>query len=136
MGNTLKDDMKADFAATFLNTTEFAEEVTFYPADGGASRTLTVTINSRQRGEDKGPINYEVEVITVQVLKDESHAKGGIATPVREAGATAVDRILRSGDSEKFAFTGRVLGEPFGGTVWRLEFERSKFIRGGTGQRR
>ncbi len=127
MANTLKDDMAADLAGTFLNTKEFAETVTFYPADGSASRSIVMIVVQNQKPEDNGPVNYETETIDVQCLKDESHAKGGIATPTRGL-TTSVDKLVRAGDTEdeRFAFTGEILGETFGGAGWRLRFERSK----------
>ncbi len=133
MGNTLKDDMKIDAANCFLNTNDFAESVTFYPAAGGASRSIDVRITYQQESKDFGPINYDTERIEVFILKDESHAKGGLATPDRQS--TVADKLVRAGDTltEKFAFTGRILSESAHG--WLLEFVRPKPVRIGTQQR-
>ena len=133
MGNTLKDDMKADAASNFLNVNDFAEPVTFYPADGSAARPIDVNIKYRQESEDVGPVNFDTERIEVFILKDESHASGGLATPVRQG--TVADTLVRAGDTltENFAFTGKILSES--AYAWMLEFVRPKPVRIGTQQR-
>lgn len=121
MPRTLRDDRKADFYNVFLNTGEFAETVTFYPARGGPSRRIVVIRSVTQRPEQGELVTYGEEQLRIRVGKDETHAKGGIAVPV--SAGTKRDMIQRDDDTEteRYAYTGEK--KDFG-VYWELEFSR------------
>lgn len=127
----LRDQMASDAAALFLDTSGFAEVVTLYPADGGEPRPVTAIVTCRRSRESRRQSTSELEVATVQLLKDESHVKGGLTLPT--ARGHLADCIVRQGETlaNKLAFSGRILGEPWGGAGWRLEFHRHSPIRTG-----
>lgn len=96
MANTLKDDMKADFAALMLNTDEFAETVTFYPANGDASRQIVMHVSRVQNAEDGVYVQSDSDTLIVRALKDSSHAKGGI--PIEELERSLRPTLWRASD--------------------------------------
>lgn len=126
--------MAADVAGTLLNTAEFAEWVTYYPATGGVSHRLVALIsNEAARQDTPGPVRRNVETVRVFLLNDPTHAKGGVATPAHsERGA---DSFLRDSDPTggRYVFTGRVYDSD--AVSWTLEFERPKLRTVGTEHR-
>jgi len=74
---TLKDQMAADLAAIFYNTDDFAESVTYTPADATPAKTISAIIDYGQGDEYKGADSYGVRaVIRVQASE--------IAQPARK----------------------------------------------------
>jgi len=131
---TLKDDMERDFEDTFLNEDEFAEWVTFYPANGGPSRRILVNVTGRIAAvNDRGDIEARDEEITVECRKAETGTQGGVAAPVRTG--SQADTLVCDGDQEtdRYSFTGEVRGET--AYSWTLAFRRLRPTRIGTQQR-
>jgi hypothetical protein len=136
MVRTLKDDMATDFVDVFMNPDEFAERegVTYYPADGGAPRSIGARITHEERFVTDAPIEYQLEEIVVTVGRDESNATiGGVATPRRG------DRLKRAiaidPEQRFFTFTGEILSGSLP-HCWRLRFQRPKLSVIGTEHRR
>ncbi len=130
MSNTLKDDMTADLYANALDTSAFAETVTFYPAGGGSSRRLRANITAAVEAVDGAMVTFNTETIIVLVGNDESHARGGIEQPQYGASAADIDALTRDDDSNtrKFAFTGKVERMPGG---WKLTYDRPSLVLAG-----
>ncbi len=130
MGNTLKDDMTADLYANVLDTSAFAETVTFYPAGGGSSRRLVASITEVDEIVPGAMVEFKTEKITVLVGNDESHARGGIEQPLHGASAEDIDALTRDDDSNarKYAFTGKAERMPGG---WKLMYSRPSLVLAG-----
>lgn len=96
MANTLLDDMKSDFADVMLNTNEFAETATFYPANGDVSRSIVMHVNRTQAAEDGIAVRSDRDTLIVSVLKDSSNAKGGI--PIEELESGLRPTLVRASD--------------------------------------
>ncbi len=130
MPNTLKDDMTADLYANVLDTSAFAETVTFYPAGGGSSRRLRANITEAVEAIDGAMVAFNTETITVLVGNNESHARGGIAQPQYGAAAADIDALTRDDDSNtrKYAFTGEAERMPGG---WKLTYSRPSLVVAG-----
>ncbi len=130
MSNTLKDDAAADLYANVLDSSAFAETITFYPAGGGSSRRLVASITEAAEIVSGATIDFNVETITVLVGNDESRAKGGITQPTRGASATDIDALTRDDDSNsrKYAFTGEKKRMPGG---WKLTYSRPSLVMAG-----
>lgn len=134
MGRTLKEDLARDFHEVFLNEKEHSEWVTFYPAGGGRSRRLLVTVTKPRRDvADRGDVEMDEEEIIVEAGRDESHAHGGIAFPC--CTGSDADTLVRDGDEDldRFAFSGRIESETPHSR--RLHFTRPRPLRIGTEQR-
>ncbi len=139
MANTLLDDMASDFADVMLNTNEFAETVTFYPAGGGASRSIVMHVNRTQSAEDGIHLRSDNDNMIVDVLKDSSNAKGGILFEEIKSGSRPT--LVRDSDFNgaqpvpgRFVFSGDILGET--PHSWKLRFIRQKPYRTGVDARR
>lgn len=96
MANTLQDDMAADFASIMLNTKEFAETVTFYPANGDASRSIVMHVNRTQSAEEGIYVRSDNDSLIVEAFKDPDNAKGGI--PIEELESGLRPTLIRTDD--------------------------------------
>lgn len=132
MAGTLKDDLAVD-AANLLNTDEFAEVVTFKPAEGPSRRVTVIVHEETGRQDVRGAMRRQTDTVQVFVLKNQSHAtKGGIATPQRlERGADSFERDGETGG--RYVYTGRVVSAD--AATWTLEYERPKLRSIGTEHR-
>lgn len=134
MARTLMEQQALDAAAVFLVVGENAETVTFYPAHGGASRPVVMEVSGGARPEPGAIVDQQEDTVTVFCLKDETHAKGGVAVPVHDQGSA--DSFQRDGDPDhrKFVFNGRIIMET--DHSWQLEYTRPRPIRAGGNARR
>lgn len=124
MSRSLRDDLESDLAETFLNNGLFAETVTFYPAGGGASRSLAADVRSTGELVDT-PLGVDTtEELLILVSNNESLRNsagtliGGIGTP------RIGDQIVREGrpDTERFSYAGQVVKSDR--VSWTLRFVR------------
>lgn len=123
MANTLKQQINADVSGVFLDTDEFAEEVTYIPA-GGAAVSITVIIEETDEFLDiEGRAVFD-EVILVFTSRDSS----GIATPVINDG---LKRSAAEDPSQRlYGYMGQK--ESPERDSWWLMFKRRKTQRQGT----
>lgn len=104
----------------FLNVDHFAESCTYRP-QAGPEQTVTASVRYVHEADLAAPAGeLEREEIWVKVLKDETHARGGIAHP--EIG----DVLLRATDlpNEPWTFQGRIDRET--PHSWYLLFARNR----------
>lgn len=126
---TLRDLIATDIASVVLNTDEFAEQVEYRPL-GDSSRTVIAAIVANRMTLEENDTGFEeqVETLTVRVLRDKSHAKGGIDLP------RIGDQILRlasydpDGRPYLYAAQQPVIHPAF----WDLVYERRKLTADGT----
>jgi hypothetical protein len=116
------DARKANFYNVILNTAHFAEVVTFR-RHGQDDKQITVVCTPTQNERNDQSASYieeKVETLQVRVGRDETEAKGGIATP------TIGDGILRAPggilDPRIYSFQGRI--EESTPHSWTLIFTR------------
>jgi len=128
MALTLAQQRLAD-VDLFLNEEEWAERVLFYPAGGGATRSLVVLVRHRREAEDAELVDRDVERIDVWCTKQPGHAKGGIASPTKTS--LTADALQRDGDgdADRYVFTGACVDH---GAYWQLTFERPRVRALGT----
>ena len=101
---TLREQLAEDFAV-FLDTDELAETVTFYPTDGGASRSIVVCgVVTRSFEEDERG-QLLVERFEFDVKRD---ATTGIATP--QIG-DSIKRATGQFSDVRFMFSGEIDSE-------------------------
>lgn len=93
--------MSTRFSQRFSRTSapslvrEFGETVTYYPAGGGASRSIQAMVD-RESIRFVGPGEAQVQQITVRVR---NHATLGILSDLIDTGGDAVALPLRVGES-------------------------------------
>jgi hypothetical protein len=121
-------EARAQHARTgpFLNTSHFAEEVTFTPVHGGGSRTVTVSIRHAKHPRDETDLGeVDREEIWVKALRSTDTDRSGIPTP--ELG----DAIVRAGEraDRPYTFQGPIRDET--PHDWRLLFARNRPVRYG-----
>jgi len=123
MVNTLKQQITADVAGVFLDTDEFAEEVTYIPADG-AEVSITVIIEEEDEFLDENNRSAFVEYIRVFAKRATAD---GIKSP------TIGDGIKRSATEDPgqqvYGYTGQ-REDPERDTWWLL-FKRTRTQRQG-----
>lgn len=103
-----------------LNTNDLAEVVTYCPG-GGKSRSVTVIVDSVRESliDDQGNEENE-DSIHVTVLRDRSHAKGGIDKPA--IGDEVTRATAKDPDGRPYQFSGEIIYEyP---SYWTLVFWR------------
>ena len=116
---TLKTLIAADVYDVALNEDEFAEAVAYTPVKG-KKRTVIVLIQADFAYAEEGTRTETREDISVQVGRDETHAKGGINEP------KVGDIILRAVDVDPsqrpYAYMGNVDAiEP---NEWIMQYTR------------
>lgn len=89
-----------------------------YTPHGGVARTVTGLVSHAQEVVEGKPVDYENEVIWVDVSRDSA---AGIDEPQRG------ETLVRSGDPNEtpFGYSGRIV-KGVGETRWVLEFKRPK----------
>lgn len=119
-----------DLEDVFLNTEEFGEPISFYPANNGAMRRLYAVIEQNQRAVtgDGTMIDHEQEEIEVLVSKDRNGSRGGIDKPL------VGDTLTREGDGERYAYSGEIRDADT--SSWRLVYVRANPLGIGTNYRR
>lgn len=130
MARTLKDDQADDWADTFANAEEFAEQVYYQPAGGGTERQITALVERVADVTTEGAVWRRLDELVVTVGRNEDHAKGGVARP--QPG----DRLRRATDANttNYAFTGEVIAET--PASFRLRFVRPVPVQAGVLQSR
>lgn len=115
-------DHFADVCTPLLQE-QLGETVTYFPV-AGAARSVTAIVEHMTRREQAAEVDAETDRITVNVLRHEDDAAGGVASPA------VGDSVLRSGESDRYAFTGERLASS--ADTWTLVFERPRPRRLGT----
>lgn len=130
--STLASLMAADFYVT-LNPDEFGEWLSYRSA-AGQPRRVAGRVTHVQDITEVSSLEFEEEIISVEVGADEDHQYGGVAQPVfNSVDAKQSDSIVRENDTDgtPYAFIGRGRALTDGnGRVygWRLEFRRPKVL--------
>lgn len=125
---TFRELLAEDLKDVFLNTEEFGEAVTFFPAGGGASRRIVVLIEQNQRGVSGELIDHELDEITVQVSRKVNGESGGIERPI------VGDTLTRANDPERYAYNGEI--KESDSASWWLVYSRQKPLGIGNNYRR
>ena len=113
--------MKSTFYGFVLDPDKFPNvEIGTLRREGEPDRQLYAKFDADDRFEQGQVVDREVQRIRFLVGRDEDHAKGGIATPLRG------DQWIRPGDQASdpyWAFTGEISGVT--AHSHQLTFERS-----------
>ena len=90
---TLKDSIRSDVSAVFLNTDEFAEAIVYYPRAGG-SRTINVIID-----RDPPDVYVAGNYVTPRFMVDVSdHATDGVLRSDVDTGGDEAEVTAETGD--------------------------------------
>lgn len=82
---TFADSLISDLEGAFLNTNEFAQQVT-YRAEGEDDVTLSAIVSAEQEVEDDSNFGLESKFFRdVRICRDPSASCGGVATPRLDA---------------------------------------------------
>lgn len=126
---TFKTQRAANFPTVFLNADHFGEDVSFYPAGGGAVRTVRAKISGSAQRRDALEGEVEVERLRVVVLRDDAAELGGIGDP---AVGDQIARPAVDSDGRRYTFTGEI--ETSRPDHWALIYERRVPVRVGLEQ--
>lgn len=130
--STLASLMAADFYTT-LNPDFFGEWLTYQPS-AGQSRRVAARVTHVQKIDAVSGLEFEDEVISIEIGANESHNYGGVAQPqFNSIDSSKSDSVVRDTDTNDRAYTftgsGRALTDGSGGVYgWRLEFRRPKVL--------
>ncbi len=128
---TLKELIESDVADVFMNTDDFAEDVTYYPAGGGASRTVSAIVDEDGtfQTDDTGLARTEVIHVTVSRNRNDETtdgvAVGGIDNP--QIG----DCIRRENDPDDKGYSFSGDKEDVDEFCWVLIYKRSFTVQHG-----
>lgn len=117
--SNFREAVEANFKSVFLNMEHFAEKVKFYPAGGGAVRTLRALIDvssQPQHDEDSDEVVEEILVSVTDDRRDTIH--GGIDEPRHG------DKLQRRGETILYAWTGEIRTHE--GGSWTLVYTRRR----------
>lgn len=116
-----------NFLAVQLNTSHWAEMVTYYPRAGGTPSSIPVIVGtSRQARQDDTNV-YDVEVAVVTIAIDPTGVQGLASEPKR---GDAIHRDQYGDPPNKgWSYSGRMLRST--DHTWTLEFERVDLVQSG-----
>lgn len=122
-----RDARAENFLAVHMNINQFAEQITYYPRDGGAPLSIPALCRARREARQDETNQYDFEILEVTLAIDLSGALG-LPTPPRRG--DALNRT-QHGDppSRGWSHKGNVVRST--SHSWTLEFERIDLVQAG-----
>lgn len=110
-----------------MNTSQFAEQITYYPRDGGPPLSIPAIVRARRQTRQDESNQYDFEIAEVTLAMDPTGAQGLASEPRR---GDALNRT-QFGDAPNrgWSFNGQVVRST--SHSWTLEFERLDLVQAG-----
>lgn len=110
-----------------MNTSQFAEQITYYPRDGGGSLSIPAIARARRQPRQDESNHYDFEILEVTLAMDASGTQGLPSPPRR---GDALNRT-QFGDplNRGWSHNGNIVRST--SHSWTLEFERIDLVQAG-----
>jgi hypothetical protein len=124
---TFRDARAENFLSVYMNTNQFAEQITYYPRDGGAPLSLPALCRARRQARADDTNQYDFEILEVSLGIDLSGAQGLPTTPRR---GDALNRTQHGDPPNRgWSHNGNIVRAT--SHSWTLEFERLDLVQAG-----
>jgi hypothetical protein len=124
---TFRGARAENFLAVHLNTAQFAEQVTYYPRDGGAPLSIPATVRVRREPRQDETNVYDVELAEITFASDPAGAQGLPNEPRR---GDALNRTQFGDPATKgWEYGGRTIRST--SHSWTCEFTRIDLVQAG-----
>jgi len=128
---TLREQIESDVANVLMEGNDFAEAVTYYPAGGGASRTVYAIVEEvgTMASDDSGLAGTETIHVTVSRDADATDADGNVKNGIDDP--QLGDGLRRPGDAadKGYSYTGEK--SDVDDYAWSLIFVRHVILKHG-----